>query len=210
MFGKKKESDKPEAAPEFSSQRDNLVIERQRPQTPLPAGPSRAASPTPGAANRPTPPSAAAAPAAAEKSPEPSLPAIEEVRRPSDPNKPVTPPIHSAAGGSAPDAGGKRLSVGKGISLSGEIKNCEHLLVEGEIEATLNDCTSLEIAKEGVFKGTAEVQNASVAGTFDGEIKVKGCLTIKSGGEVKGSIAYGDLAIERGGKLRGKLEELKG
>jgi cytoskeletal protein CcmA (bactofilin family) len=33
---------------------------------------------------------------------------------------------------------------------------------------------------------------------------------VKSGGEVKGSITYGDLAIERGGKLRGKLEELKG
>ncbi|WP_455374401.1 polymer-forming cytoskeletal protein [Limibacillus halophilus] len=223
MFGRKKESDKPEAAPEQPSQRDNLVIDRPRAQSPLPAGPSRAAA-TPSTPSRPLPPSATAT---AEKQAEASLPDFEEVRRPSDPNKPVTPPVNGAANGSAApngavgasalngsakpaDAAGKRLSVGKGISLSGEIKNCEQLLVEGEIEATLSDCESLEIAQDGLFKGSAEVENATIAGTFDGDIKVKGCLTVKSGGEVKGSITYGDLAIERGGKLRGKLEELKG
>lgn len=231
MFGRKKESDKPEAAPEQPSQRDNLVIDRPRAQSPLPAGPSRVAA-SPSATNRPLPPSAtAAALPAAENEPAPSLSDFEEARRPSDPSKPVTPPIGGAANGSAlnsgapnsgtsgglangsakpSDAGGKRLSVGKGISLSGEIKNCEQLLVEGEIEATLSDCESLEIAKDGLFKGTAEVENAVISGVFDGEIKVKGCLTVKAGGEVKGSIAYGDLAIERGGKLRGKLEDLKG
>ena len=99
--------------------------------------------------------------------------------------------------------------MGKGISLSGEIKNCEHLLVEGEIEATLKDCASLEISKGGLFKGTAEVQNAVVSGTFDGDLKVLGCLTLRNGGLVEGTVTYADLSIERGGRVRGKMEDLK-
>ena len=34
---------------------------------------------------------------------------------------------------------GKRLIVGQGIRLSGEISSCDRLVVEGEVEVTLND-----------------------------------------------------------------------
>ena len=63
-----------------------------------------------------------------------------------------------------PDRYGKRLIVGKGIKLSGEISSCDRLVVEGEVEVTLNDTLALEIAsaaarlvvEEGLEYGAAK------------------------------------------------------
>src|SRR5262245_21925954 len=59
-----------------------------------------------------------------------------------------------------PDRYGKRLIVGKGIKLSGEISSCDRLVVEGEVEVTLNDTLALEIASSGRFTGGCEVEEA--------------------------------------------------
>ena len=226
MFGKKKEASVPEKAGS-QGQADGPQLGKPKAAA-FPAGPSRLTQNNTN--SRPQPPSAMnkessteAAEAEAPKDSAASAPSpISKdggvtVSRPAV-AKPVTPPIgerspfaHSAAqsNGGQGDAGGKRLSVGPGISLSGEIKNCEQLLVEGEIEATLKDCANLDIAPGGLFKGTAEVENATVSGRFDGDLKVTGVLTVKKGGEVAGTIAYNELSTERGGRLRGKLEDLK-
>jgi hypothetical protein len=55
---------------------------------------------------------------------------------------------------------GKRLIVGQGIRLSGEISSCDRLVVEGAVEATLNDTRALEIAESGRFTGGCEVEEA--------------------------------------------------
>src|ERR1051325_708616 len=49
----------------------------------------------------------------------------------------------------------RTMVVGRGISLSGDIKSCNRLVVEGSLEAKLHDCRQMEIAETGYFKGTA-------------------------------------------------------
>ncbi|MBB3063797.1 bactofilin family protein [Limibacillus halophilus] len=102
---------------------------------------------------------------------------------------------------------GQRLSVGKGISLTGEIRNCESLFVEGEVEVKLTDCKWLKIAAGGLVKGTATVENAEISGSFIGELTVRGCLSVKRGGLVEGDTKYTELEIERGGRLTGKSDK---
>ena len=48
---------------------------------------------------------------------------------------------------------GRRLIVGREIRLSGEITACDTLVVEGRVEATLNESYRIEIADSGYFKG---------------------------------------------------------
>lgn len=220
MFGKKKDVEAPESLRDERPQRPDLLAQRNRAQA-IPAGPSRLSQSGEGGATRPLRPSEQSAPepataSAVESAAEetagsaPSEAAAKKLGEPTQ--RPANPIPSFSGGGSGPQSGsgtGKRLSVGKGISLSGEIKNCEQLLVEGEIEATLKDCESLEIAKDGLFKGSAEVKNATISGRFEGDLKVLGCLTLRSGGEVEGTVTYADLSIERGGRLRGKMEDIK-
>jgi len=101
----------------------------------------------------------------------------------------------------------KRLTVGRDMSLKGaEISDCDRLVIEGTIEGNLNSGRYLEIDYGGVFKGTAVVDNAEIAGTFEGELTVHNRLAIHASGLVLGQVRYGQLEVERGGRVNGQAE----
>jgi cytoskeletal protein CcmA (bactofilin family) len=102
--------------------------------------------------------------------------------------------------------GGKRiLTVGNDILLKGEIATCDRLVIEGSVDARLNDVHTVEIAETGSFKGTAEIEDAEISGLFEGELIVRNRLTIYATGKVRGKIAYGEIEIERGGQMTGEI-----
>jgi cytoskeletal protein CcmA (bactofilin family) len=100
---------------------------------------------------------------------------------------------------------GKRLIVGEGIQLKGEITACERLIVEGQVEVTMNATRALEITPSGHFIGSCEVEDAEVSGVYEGDLSVRGRLTVRKGGRVVGKISYGELELERGGEIAGEL-----
>ena len=101
------------------------------------------------------------------------------------------------------------LKVGGNISLIGEIIACEKLVVEGKVEATLNDAKVIEVCEGGFFKGNAGVEAASISGKFLGTLIAKDVLTIHKGGHVEGSIRYGKIIIEAGGEITGDMSSLE-
>ncbi len=100
---------------------------------------------------------------------------------------------------------GKRLVVGREITLSGEITACDTLVVEGSVQATLENSHSLEIAEGGTFKGQVQIDDATIAGRFEGDLSVRGTLSIKSSGVVDGKVKFGKLEIELGGTVKGEI-----
>ncbi len=108
------------------------------------------------------------------------------------------------------DADGKRLVIGKQIRMSGEIAGCEKLIVEGKVDATLNEVKAIEVTVNGAFKGNAEVESAVIAGTYEGSLKVNGHLEITLSGVVKGSVSYKTVSVANGGKLLGSIETIEG
>ena len=104
------------------------------------------------------------------------------------------------------DNGGSKLTVGPNIKLKGvEITDCDTLVVEGTVEATM-DSRVIQIAREGAFHGTAEIDVAEIHGLFDGTLTVREKLVIHSTGKVSGKIRYGKLVVEEGGQLAGEIE----
>src|SRR5262249_38813258 len=85
------------------------------------------------------------------------------------PPQPLRPgaPTPPSAGAGAPltmtpapkprDPEARKLTVGREISLSGEINSCDRLVVEGSVEANLSGCRDIEIAEGGLFKGSASI-----------------------------------------------------
>jgi cytoskeletal protein CcmA (bactofilin family) len=104
-----------------------------------------------------------------------------------------------------PDRYGKRLIVGEGIRLSGEISSCDRLVVEGEVEVTLNDTLALEISRGGRFTGGCEVEEADISGTYEGDLTVRKRLCVRSTGKLTGTIRYAQLELERGGQIAGNV-----
>jgi cytoskeletal protein CcmA (bactofilin family) len=179
MFGRKSEAEAPRNEPIRREPPREEPRLRTMPRPVMPAAPlSR-----PDAARR-------LAEAAALRRPEPLAEPLPE------------PPPRTAT----PDP--NRLVIDRGITLSGEISACEQLVVEGRVEASLSRASSLEVAASGQFKGSAAVDSAEIFGLFEGELTVRRRLVIHSGGRASGTIRCGEIEVERGGRLSGKVEEL--
>ena len=98
------------------------------------------------------------------------------------------------------------MVVGEGISLLGDIKSCNRLVVEGSLDGTLHDGGQMQIAEGGHFKGNASVEQGEVSGQFEGELVVSNRLLIRATGHVSGTITYGEIEIELGGKISGTIQ----
>ena len=101
---------------------------------------------------------------------------------------------------------GSKLIVGPNIKLKGvEITDCDTLVVEGRVEATM-DSRVIQIAEMGAFKGSVGIDIAEIRGEFEGDLTARQKLVIYSTGKVSGTIRYGKLVIEEGGQLTGDVQ----
>ena len=150
----------------------------RNPRDPLPATPSAANHPSASPALVPTQPRAAPTAAAAEPAPARS------------------------------DEGGSKLIVGPNIKLKGvEIEDCDTLVVEGRIEATMVS-RAIQIAEHGAFNGKVDVDVAEIRGAFAGEMTARKKLVIHASGRVSGKIRYGKMLVQEGGEISGDIASL--
>lgn len=126
---------------------------------------------------------------------------------------PVVTPVASVAEAHTPTLsgapvkeGGSKLTVGPNIKLKGvEITDCDTLVVEGTVEATM-DSRVMHITEIGAFKGSADVDYAEIHGEFTGNLTVREKLVIYATGRVSGKIRYGKVVIQEGGQLMGDIQ----
>jgi cytoskeletal protein CcmA (bactofilin family) len=106
------------------------------------------------------------------------------------------------------ESAGSKLIVGPDIKLKGvEITDCDTLVVEGRVEASM-DSRVVQIAASGVFTGNATMDVAEIWGCFEGQLTVRKQLVIYASGRVSGQIRYGQIRIEEGGELSGEISTL--
>ncbi len=119
--------------------------------------------------------------------------------RPSAPSSPAPRPVASER---------RTLVVGQGISVQGTVQDAERLVVEGTVEASMIQASELAISLGGMVKGEVEVENAEIAGTFDGTLTARGALVIRASGRVLGQARCRRLQVEDGGQISGRMEML--
>ena len=143
--------------------------------------------------------------------------------RPGDQQRPATPAIvpsppkpapASVAADPAPVAtrvdepAGSKLIVGPNIKLKGvEIDDCDTLVVEGRVEATMVS-RAIQIAETGAFSGKVDVDVAEIRGNFQGEMTARKRLVIHASGRVSGKIRYGKMLVQEGGEMSGDVGTL--
>ena len=102
-----------------------------------------------------------------------------------------------------------KLIVGPDIKMKGvEITDCDTLVVEGRIEATL-DSRVLQIAQSGTFCGTVAVDTAEIHGRLEGELTVRKQLVLHATAKVSGKIHYAKIKVEEGAELSGEISMLE-
>ncbi len=126
---------------------------------------------------------------------------------PAVPPAPAAPPDQGERAIS-PETPGSKLFIGPNIRLKGvEISNCDVLVVEGQVEATVNS-KAMQIAKPGTLKGVAVIDVAEIDGEFTGELTAHTRLVVHGTGRVSGTIRYGRLIVADGGEISGDVKRL--
>ena len=106
------------------------------------------------------------------------------------------------------EEGGSKLIVGPNIKLKGvEIDDCDTLVVEGRVEATMVS-RAIQIAEHGAFTGKVDVDVAEIRGAFQGEMTARRRLVIHASGRVSGKIRYGKMLVQEGGEMSGDIGAL--
>lgn len=97
--------------------------------------------------------------------------------------------------------------INKGCRLNGDLDFKGHLIVAGTVEGVLN--AESVITEEGSFiKADATSKELAIAGRFEGNIIVTGTLTLLCTANVQGTIRCGNLVVEEGCILNGKIAPL--
>ena len=141
--------------------------------------------------------------------PQPSV-AKEPVPMPPVSEDPAPAPAVANAAQPAAESGGSKLFIGVNIKLKGvEISDCDVLVIEGQVEATVNSKV-MQIDQPGTLTGTALIDVAEIRGEFSGELTARTRLVVHGTGRVSGTIRYGKLIVEEGGELTGDVRRLDG
>ena len=139
---------------------------------------------------------------ATPKPPAPGLPGMPAIPRLIADIPPISRP---ARDGAVSRSENTRMTVGKDTEMSGEIKSCDLLVVEGTVDATLQNGREIQIGRSGRFSGLAEVEDADISGEFSGKLVVRRRLIVRAGGKIDGEIFYGEIEVEPGGETSGRL-----
>ncbi|MDE0489209.1 MAG: polymer-forming cytoskeletal protein [Gammaproteobacteria bacterium] len=77
--------------------------------------------------------------------------------------------------------------------------------VKGDVAATDDKKSELAVAQTGRIEGNARAARMLVQGTIVGDLRCSGTVTLKSTARIEGSIAYGQIEIEKGAVVMGQL-----
>ena len=117
------------------------------------------------------------------------------------------PARRSETGSAKPRRARRRAKVylGPDIVLSGDITSCHTVVADGTVESNRIECRNFVLGNAGFFKGKVQAESAVISGRFEGRLTVQGRLLVKSSGQVRGTVQYGQLAIEPGGEVQGDM-----
>jgi cytoskeletal protein CcmA (bactofilin family) len=136
-------------------------------------------------------------------------PAAAAPRPPAGTGAPAA-PAPAPAMAAAREESGSKLIVGPNIKLRGvEIDDCDTLVVEGRVEATMVS-RAIQIAEHGAFSGKVDVDVAEIRGDFQGEMTARTKLVVHASGRVSGKIRYGKMLVQEGGEMVGDIGALNG
>ena len=133
---------------------------------------------------------------------------------PTPPLRVAPPPAYSnSSGSSAPSpradaatAGRQGAAIGASMTIKGEIRAREDLLVDGEVEGALELHSSLTVGPNGKVKANIKAREVVVYGSVRGNVEVAEKIAIRDQGSLVGDIKAAGISIDDGAYFKGSID----
>ena len=104
-------------------------------------------------------------------------------------------------------ATGERATIGRSITINGEVSGDEDLLIQGRVDGSVNlKQHSVTVGPEGEVKANITARVVMVDGRVEGNIKAEEQVVLRSSALVEGDIAAPRVVLEDGARFRGGVD----
>jgi cytoskeletal protein CcmA (bactofilin family) len=106
-------------------------------------------------------------------------------------------------------APGEFASIGKSVSIKGELSGSEDVYVDGQLEGKIDlGGNSLTVGPNGRVHANIVAKTVTIGGTLDGNIQASERTELRKTAVVNGDVQTRRIAIEEGAYFKGRLEIL--
>jgi cytoskeletal protein CcmA (bactofilin family) len=108
---------------------------------------------------------------------------------------------------SRPETTTEQTVIGEKISIEGDIRGEEHIVIEGSMKGNvLMEKNNFTIGSKGRVEGEINAQNVKISGQMIGNIKTQGKVEITKEADFMGDIRAKNISVEDGAYFKGSIE----
>ena len=137
---------------------------------------------------------------------EPTVPASQSVSPPVVSDQPVSPPAVSERPHRTLTPARPSCLLSKGVSIKGSVKFLNELLIDGEVEGTIDSPGKLSVGEHAQITGEIRAKSVKVRGTVEGNIFATERCELQSGGTLRGDIEVPRLVVDENATFLGSAK----
>ena len=102
---------------------------------------------------------------------------------------------------------GEKATIGRSITIRGDVTGDEDLLIQGRIEGTVDlKQHNVTVGPEGRVKADITGRTVTIEGEVDGDVRGKEQVTLKAASRVNGDIVAPRVILEDGANFLGSID----
>ena len=125
--------------------------------------------------------------------------------RKTEPQAYTPPPVPTQSNG-APSTSKSGGLLSRGVSIKGTVKFANELLIDGEVEGTIDSTGSLTVGEHASIKGEIRSKSVKVRGTVEGDIFATERCELQAGCTLQGDIEAPRLVVDENATFLGSAK----
>ena len=115
-------------------------------------------------------------------------------------------PVAAPTPAAAPTSRAAASVLGPTLRFKGELQADEDLLIQGQLEGSIEHSQSLTIGTEGGVKGNIRARTVIIDGTVEGDVHGLESVSIRETARVRGNIFAPRVGLADGAKFTGRID----
>jgi len=135
-----------------------------------------------------------------KQTPQPDEPQARTVPEPTRTAPAYTPSV------ARPEPVRQSAAIGAAMNIKGEIYAREQLLVDGEVEGSLQSESQLTVGPHGKVRANIKAREVTIFGSVRGNVEVVEKIAIRERGSLVGDIKAAGISIDDGAYFKGSID----
>ena len=112
----------------------------------------------------------------------------------------------AAAAAQASQGSNQKATIGASMTIKGDIRTREELLVDGEVEGSMESQSLLTVGPNGKVRANIKAREVIIYGSVRGNVEVTEKISIRELGSLIGDIKSAGISIDDGAYFKGSID----